>query len=215
MEKVKNALKNIGKWLLFVVLSFTVIFTGLSFGIGNIFGINFFNPFEVVLVKNFFINGNEGEWIEVAESYSERYQKNIGLWENKNIQEIYNQYPQGFIRYEAFHNISYMKVYTYLHSLELAFLIGTALFLLFNKKNKGGVPVLITYLAFVALFGYVQGFEIINAENWLQRWAFPSDYIIGITILFAVVFVVGVIMQKRTAKKLNEELKNKKEESKG
>ena len=208
---MKKILKNILKWLICVFLTFSLMYTvsqmyEISSGIYMI--INSEEVMEEIL-----------EETEMLEETIKREQENMDALFNHETTdlktgELYNKYPTGtavfFIK--IWQSISFGECAVI--SFILGVIIGTAIYMLLDKDKKGLKIVIPLYILSVVVLGFVQGFINIYGEDLtlLDKWMFPDEFIIPVSIVFALVVVVRFIRQKDIAKKLNEKLKERKEE---
>ena len=207
---MKKILKEILKWVTCVFLTFTVVFTlaqyesickGIDFRTG-LLG-------NVITMEEYFNNEEE-----IIKWYDESTNEMFLGKEDDVTRKVYLQYPAGVTRImcDMANSITYANI-TFL-SLNLGIVIGTGIYMLLDKDKKGLKIVITIYFLSIIVLGFVQGFINVSGEKLtlLDRWMFPDEYIIPVTIAFALVVVVRVLRQKEMAKKLNEKLRQRKGE---
>lgn len=215
---MKKVLKNILKWLLCVCISFSVIFTILQFK--EIATGLYFRTLCFGNIEQFEEVFGEESLSEMIKGYDEITNEQF-LKSDVNTDDImsklYAQYPAGVTRIACIiaNYISYGD--TTIISLMLGVIIGTAIYMLIDIDKKGIKIVIPLYILSVVILGFVQGFINISLYNGatlslLERWMFPDEYIVPVTIVFGLVVIVRFIKQKGIANKLNEKLKERKEE---
>ena len=128
--------------------------------------------------------------------------------ENENIDnklvDLYNKYPAGTVYMANFYYNTISNGETAIVSMILSLIMGTAVYLLVNSKEKKGIKlVIVFYLLSVVILGFIQGFQ----DTIEFKWIFPDEYIIPITVAFGLVIAVRIIKQKDLANKLNKKLK--------
>ena len=128
--------------------------------------------------------------------------------ENENIDnklvDLYNKYPAGSVYMANFYYNAISNGDTAILSMILGLIMGTAVYLLVNSKEKKGIKlVIVFYLLSVVILGFIQGFQ----DTIEFKWIFPDEYIIPITVAFGLVIAVRIIKQKDLANKLNKKLK--------
>ena len=225
---MKKVLNNIWKWLLLVWISYSLVFTGIS-------GIEQNGLIEAIGYKIENIDGFDFEKIEISEleeickNYQEMADRAMNddesiinaeyLTESQKIKELeqnelFRKYPSGytmFVRdvamWEGMANLNII-------SLIMGIVIGTAIYLMLDKDKNGLKIVIAIYILFILILGFVEGIGSVAGDNLtlLDRWIFPETYIIPVTAVFGLVVATRVIKQKEIAKKLNEKLKERKEE---
>lgn len=129
--------------------------------------------------------------------------------ENENrdnkLVDLYNKYPAGTVYMANFYYNTISNGETAIVSMILSLIMGTAVYLLVNSKEKKGVKLVIAfYLLSVFILGFIQGLQDTLGEF---KWIFPDEYIIPITVAFGLVIAVRIIKQKDLANKLNKKLK--------
>lgn len=209
---MKRVLKNIFKWLICVLLTFAVIYTiSQMYEISS--GIYMILNSEVVMEEIL----EETEILEDAVKIEQEHMSASFNHESEDqrITKLYNKYPTGtavfFIR--IWQSISFGN-YAII-SLVLGLIIGTAIYMLMDKDKKGLKIVIPLYILSIVILGFVQGFINIygNDLTLIDRWMFPDEYIIPVSIAFALVVVIRFLRQKDIAKKLNEKLNEAKEKT--
>lgn len=215
---MKKVLNNILKWLICVFLTFSVVFTIVQYESiieGIYFGTSFFGNDEKY--TEFFGEENLKEmtiWHEEITNSQFEYERNT---ENDILNKLYTRYPAGVTRTMCIISDYIVCGQTAIISLILGIIIGTAIYMLLDTDKKGFKIVITLYILSIVILGFVQGFINISGEDLtlLDRWMFPDEYIIPVSIVFALVVLVRVMKQKEIAKKLNEKLsKIKAEKSK-
>jgi len=213
---MKKVLINFGKWLICVCLTFAVMFTisqSSEIAEGVYVQIN-----REKIIEDF-MNGEEYE--ELVKYYEEITDEQFsGEYFNEDemfIRNLYKRYPAGSIR--ATIMMAYIAGYGNLAvtALVLGLIIGTAIYMLLDKDKKGLKIAIILYIISYVILGFIQGFQNITTYNGatltlLEYWMFPDEYIIPVSIAFALVICIRYIKQKDIANKLNEKLKKIKEE---
>lgn len=208
---MKKVLKKVFKWLICVVLTFSVVYTILQMyeiTAGTYWILNSEKIMEGIL--------NETEMLEDTVKTEQEYM-NASFnheTEDKRVTQLYNKYPTGiavfFIRIWQSINFGNYAII----SFSLGIIIGTAIYMLQDSDKKGIKIVIPLYILSVVILGFVQGFINISGEELtlLDKWMFPDEYIVPVTVVFGLVVIVRFIKQKEIAKKLNEKLKERKEE---
>lgn len=210
---MKKVSKNIFKWLICVFLTFSVIYTIsqiYEMTSGTYIILNSEKVMEEIL--------NETEMLEDTVKTEQEHMNALFNHESedKRIVQLYNRYPTGtaafFIR--IWYSINFGECA--IISFSLGIIIGTAIYMLQDTDKKGLKLVIILYLLSIVILGFIQGFLNITGEDLtlLDRWMFPDEYIIPVSIAFALVVIVRFIKQKDIANKLNEKLKEIKEKNK-
>lgn len=205
---MKEVLKNILKWLICVFLTYTVCFTLTQYE-EIVAGIDFRTGLlgNVVTIEEYFNNEEE-----IIKRYDEI--TNDFFLSNDKENKLYLQYPAGATRimYDIANSILYANI-TFL-SLNLGIIIGTAIYMLLDKDKKDLKVAITMYILSVVILGFVQGFINTSGENLtlLDIWMFPDEYIIPVSIVFALVVIVRFVRQKEIARILNEKLKQIREE---
>lgn len=213
---MKRVLKNILKWLVCVCLTFTVFFT-ISQAYEIVEGI-YVQVNREKIVDNFMNSTTYEEGVKYYQELTDEEFLGQPINEReKFIKDLYENYPAGSIRFVIM--MSYMASYGNLAitSLTLGLIIGTAIFMLMDKDKRGLKIAIILYIISYVVLGFIQGFQNISTYNGatltlLERWMFPDEYIVPVSIAFALVIAVRYIRQKDIANKLNEKLKQIKEE---
>ena len=203
---MKRVLKNILKWLVCVCLTFSVVFTLSHFA---------------VICTGVHIQVNSEQYSELLEEenvkwYDEVTNSQFLSDDRGELTKLYSKYPAGVTRamYDIANYISYGK--TAIISLVLGIIIGTAIYMLQDIDKKGLKMVIVLYILSIVILGFVQGFLNIRVYNGgtlslIERWMFPDEYIMPVSIVFALVIIVRFLRQKDIANKLNEKLKEIKE----
>ena len=202
-------IKNIFKWLLCAFLTFTVIFT---INVMNDGGIE-----DAIVVLSY--QKYEQELKEDAEEIVKDYENMMNsFFDDKEsskeneifLSENYNEYPAGTVYFmNKLAQTNYMGRIV-INSLILGFIIGTPIFLLINSKERKGIRlVIVIYILSIVILGFFQGVNQVAGENLsiIDYWVFPDEYIIPATIAFGLVVLIRIIKQKDIANKLNEKLK--------
>lgn len=200
-----KVLKNILRWFLCVFLAYSVIFT-LTKYVDIAEGIMILNNKEETYNEIF----NEDN-IKSSDETMKFYFLENGK-ENEQLSNLYNKYPAGAVYMMSFYSRGVSNGETALITSVLALIMGTAVFLLINSKEKQEIKLAIVfYLISVIILGFIQGMQnmIGDGKNILSYWTFPNEYIVPITIAFGLVILVRVVKQKDLARKLNEKLKEK------
>ena len=224
---MKKVLKNIVKWLLLVWISYSLMYTG-------IISIEQIGMIESIAYRienidgQYFEKMEKSELEEICKSYQERADKFINddeiinaeyLTESEKIKqlehnELFRKYPSGYIMF--IRDVAMLESMADLQvtSLIMGIVLGTAIYLMLDKDRKGLRIVILLYILFVLILGFVEGIGSVAGNNItiLDRWMFPETYIIPVTAVFALAVAVRIIRQKDIAKKLNEKLKELKEE---
>lgn len=224
---MKKVLNNIWKWLLLVWISYSLIFTGLI-------GIEQNGLAEAISYRTQNIDGFDLEAIEISEleeickNYQEIADKAMNddeiinaeyLNESEKIRQLehnklFRKYPSGYTMF--IRDVAMWEGMANLHiiSLIMGIVVGTAIYLMLDKDKNGLKIVIVIYILFILVLGFVEGIDSVAGDNLtlLDRWMFPETYIIPVTAVFALVVATRVIKQKEIAKKLNEKLKERKEE---
>ena len=224
---MKKVLKNIFKWLALVFISFSVIFTlGITSGFG--WGIIESITYKVEnLDQPILYNLESSNLKELCKSYQEyadrAFSENINLnnyateedmIKALEFKELYKDYPVGLVtvanQLTLIDGISNAMI----SSLLMAIVFGTAIYLLIDKEKKGLKTVILIYILSIIVLGFMEGFLYVSGDNLtlFDRWMFPEESIIPVSIAFALVLVVRYVRQKDIADKLNEKLKQIKEE---
>lgn len=203
---MKKVLKNVFKWLVCVCLTFSVVFTLSHFA---------------VICTGVHVQVNSEQYSELLEEenvkwYDEITTEQFLAEDHDELTKLYSKYPAGVTRamYDIANYISYGK--TAIISLVLGIIIGTAVYMLQDIDKKGLKMVIVLYILSIVILGFVQGFLNIRVYNGgtlslIERWMFPDEYIIPVSIVFALVIIVRFLRQKEIANKLNEKLKEIKE----
>lgn len=223
---MKKILKNIFKWLVLVLICYSLMFTGITVMEQG-------GSIEAIAYRVYNADGNylenleNSELEELCKYYQELADKVFGNVDaeylneseiNKQLEynELYKKYPVGFSR--VISNVSLYNSISNLHiiSLVMGIAIGTAIYMMLDKDKKGLKVIISLYVVFVILLGFIEGILIqyISGENLtlLDKWAFPETFIFPITAVFILVIIVRILKQKDIAKKLNKKLQEKKNE---
>ena len=193
-----KVLRSILKYVLCIFLTYSVIFTI----------INIDKTAEGIAV----MHNSEHYYNELFNEESIKSSNNNmnGYFlENQNIDnklvDLYNKYPAGSVYMTNFYYNTISNGNTAILSMILGLIMGTAVYLLVNSKERKEIKlVIVFYLLSVVILGFIQGFQDTPEEF---KWIFPNEYIIPITIAFGLVIAVRVIKQKDLANKLNQKLK--------
>ena len=131
-----------------------------------------------------------------------------------SLSELFRKYPSGYIIF--IQDVTRWESMTDLQvtSLIIGIAVGTGIYLMLDEDKKGLKVIILLYVIFVILLGFLEGIQYVAGENLtlLERWIFPETYIVPITAVFALAIVTRILRQKEIAKRLNEKLKEKKEE---
>lgn len=226
---MKKKLKNTFKWLILVLICYSLMFTGITVieqrgSIGSI-AYKVFNADGDYL--GYLENLESSEMEVLCKHYQELADKTFSNIDeeyltkseiNKQLEynELYQKYPVGFSRL-----IFYVSLYNTINNLHIISLvmgsaIGTALYMMLDKDKKGLKVIISLYVVFVILLGFIEGIFIqyVSGENLtlLDKWAFPQTFIFPITVVFILAIIVRILKQKDIAKKLNQKLQEKKNE---
>ena len=224
---MKKILNNVLKWLLLVWISYSSVLTGIvcieQDGVGEAI------KYRIENVDVFYFDKIEkSELEEICKNYQEMIDDSISrediinaeyLSESEKIKqleynEIFRKYPSGYtmfmrdiVGWEGMTNLQ-------VTSLIIGIAVGTGIYLMLDKDKKGLKFIISLYVLFVILLGFLEGIQYVYGENLtlLERWIFPETYIVPITAVFALAIVTRILRQKEIAKRLNEKLKEKKEE---
>lgn len=226
---MKKILKNTFKWLILVLVCYSLIFTGITV-------IDQGGSIGVIAYKVFNAEGDYLRYLEKLENselelqckyYQELADKTFSNIDeeyltkseiNKQLEynELYQKYPVGFSRV-----IFYVSLYNTINNLHIISLVmgiavGTAIYMMLDKDKKGLKVIISLYVVFVMLLGFIEGIFIqyVSGENLtlLDKWAFPQTFIFPITVVFILAIIVRILKQKDIAKKLNQKLQEKKNE---
>jgi len=205
--------KEILKWLLCVFLTFSTILT--------LFIVSEFVTFENF--ETFFnLTGENNQELknyikEMSKTYEETIidsfnNRNISLEEDDLFYESYKEYPIGTAAYlgNLANNRGIGNVI--IDSSVIGLLIGSVVYVIWRGKEKQNIKlVIILYILSIIILGFVQGVGQVAGENLniFDYFVFPSEYIIAVTIIFAIIIIISLIKQKDIANKLNENLKEK------
>ena len=224
---MKKVLKNILKWLVLVFISFSVIFTA-------ILSVEYYNIIESIAYKvesideSILYNIESSELEQLCKYYQEIADRSVGSESNideeylsdeekekqHELKDLYKKYPVGFAM--TIRDVTLIDGLSSINiiSLIMGIVVGTAIYLMLDKEKKGLKIIIVIYILFILILGFVEGIESVAGDNLtlLDRWMFPETYIIPVTVAFALVVATRVIKQKEIAKKLNEKLKERKEE---
>ena len=226
---MKKILKNALKWLILVLICYSVMFTGITvIEQGGSIGAIAYKVFNADGDYLGYLENLESSEMEVlCKHYQDLADKVFGNVDaeylneseiNKQLEynELYKKYPVGFSR--VISNFSLYNSISNLHiiSLVMGIAIGTAIYMMLDKNKKGLKVIISLYVVFVILLGFIEGILIqyISGENLtlLDKWAFPETFIFPITAVFILVIIVRILKQKDIAKKLNQKLEEKKNE---
>ena len=225
---MKKVLKNILKWILLVWISYALIFVGIisSEQLGVVESINY----RIKNIDGFSLNTmDEIEIEEICKQMQEIISEEMNnddeiinaeyLSESEKIEklkynELFRKYPSGYIIF--IQDVTRWESMTDLQvtSLIIGIAVGTGIYLMLDKDKKGLKFIISLYVIFVILLGFLEGILSVYGESLtlLERWIFPETYIVPITAVFALAIVTRILRQKEIAKRLNEKLKEKKEE---
>lgn len=193
-----KVLRSILKYVLCIFLTYSVIFTI----------INIDKTAEGIAV----MHNSEHYYNELfnEESIKSSNDNMNGYFlENENrdnkLVDLYNKYPAGSVYIANFYYNTISNGETAIVSMILSLIMGTAVYLLVNSKEKKGIKlVIVFYLLSVFILGFIQGLQDTLGKF---KWIFPDEYIIPITVAFGLVIAVRIIKQKDLANKLNKKLK--------
>ena len=212
---MKSLLKNILKWLVCVLLTFTVIFTISHFY--EIASGMYFKTAYLGDVEKFEEDFGEENISEIIKTHDIAMERQF-LSGDREMEDVFSKrYPQ----YPAGVTMSVSIIAQYLRygevtivSLVLGLIIGTAIFMVLDKEKKGLKTVIIVYIISIVILGLIKGLLCTTGENLTisDIWTFPAEYIVPLSITFAIVIAVKFIRQKDIANKLNEKLKKVKED---
>ena len=219
---MKKILKNVFKWLVLVLICYSLMFTGIT--VMEQGGIIEAIAYRVSNVDgNYLGNLESSELEELCKYYQELADKVMSnvdeeyLTEseiNKQLEynELYKKYPVGFSR--VISNVSLYNATSNLHiiSLVMGIAIGTAIYTMLDKEKKGLKVIISLYVLFVILLGFIEGIQYVSGGDLtlLDRWIFPETFIGPITAVFIVSIIVRSLRQKDIAKQLNQKLQEKK-----
>jgi len=206
---MKKILKNVFKWLILVLICYSLMFTGIIIIqqdgiIGPI--VYSLSTADGDYLKNF----KSSELEEFSKYYQELADNVISNVNN----ELYQKYPVGFSRLLS--DVSLYREMGSLHiiSLVLGIAIGTAIYTMLDKEKKGLKVIISVYAVFIIILGFVEGIQIehVSGNNLtlLDKWSFPQTFIFPVTALFILAIIVRILRQKDIAKKLNIKLQEKK-----
>lgn len=222
---MKKILKNALKWLILVLICYSVMFTGITvIEQGGSIGAIAYKVFNADGDYLGYLENLESSEMEVLcrhyqeladkifSNIDEEYLTKSEINKQLEYNELYQKYPVGFSRV-----IFYVSLYNTINNLHIISLvmgiaIGTAIYMMLDKK---GLKVMISlYVVFVMLLGFIEGIFIqyVSGEKLtlLDKWAFPQTFIFPITVVFILAIIVRILKQKDIAKKLNQKLQEKK-----
>ena len=224
---MKKILNNVLKWLLLVWISYSSVLTGIICIEQE--GVSEAIKYRIENVDGFYFDKIEkNELEEICKNYQEMVDDVISgediinaeyLSESEKVKqleynEIFRKYPSGYTMFVR--DIAGWESMTDLQvtSLIIGIAVGTGVYLMLDEDKKGLKVIISLYVIFVILLGFLEGIQSVSGENLtlLDRWIFPETYIVPITAVFALAVVTRIIKQKEIAKKLNEKLKQRKEE---
>ena len=221
---MKKILKNAFKWLILVLICYSLMFTGITV-------IEQGGTIEAIAYKVFNAEGDYLDYLESSElevqckyyqELADKVMSNVDeeyLTENEinkqlEYNELYKKYPVGFSR--VITNVSLYNAIINLHIISsvIGIALGTAIYMILDKEKKGVKVIISLYVVFVILLGFLEGIFIQNISGnnltLLDKWAFPETFIKPITAVFILAIVVRILRHKDIAKKLNIKLEEKK-----
>ena len=227
-----KVVKEMLKWLACVFLSFTVIFTLIKAYDDGIEGVYCYilnhtktetieqgmDEYAHYLEDRYGVGAMEKRE-EPMEDYIEDEHGNMIKVETpaeelteyqKHQTEMTQKYPTGYAMASLRYSLLYRDGNALLLSFICGVIIGTAVYLLLDKKKKGIKAVIAVYFLSVGILGFVQGIENSVEDKFQLRWEFPIEYILPITLAFGLVIAVRIIRKKEIASKLNQKLQERK-----
>lgn len=220
---MKKVLNNIFKWLILVVISYSLVLTGMM--ILEQGGIVEAVAYKIDSMDGDIFDHDEIGGVEEVCKYQQEladrtfsyyYDEDLGLSEEeinrqKEQAELYEKYPAGYSM--LIRDVAMLESMSNLHitSLVMGIAIGTAIYMMLDKDKKGLKVLISLYIIFVILLGFVEGIQTIDGEelSLLEKWVFPETFIIPITAVFVLAFVVRILRHKDIAKQLNIKLQEK------
>lgn len=224
---MKKILNNVLKWLLLVWISYSSVLTGticieqegvseaIKYRMENVDGF-YFDKIEKSELEEICKNYQEmvEDWISGEDIINAEYLSESEKEKQLEYNEIFRKYPSGYTM--IMRDIVGWESMTDLQvtSLIIGIVVGTGIYLMLDEDKKGLKVIILLYVIFVILLGFLEGIQSVAGENLtlLDRWIFPETYIVPITAVFALAVVIRILRQKDIAKKLNEKLKQRREE---
>lgn len=224
---MKKILNNVLKWLLLVWISYSSVLTGIICIEQE--GVSEAIKYRIENVDGFTLDKMEkSELEEICNNYQEMLDNVMSdediinseyLSESEKVKKleynkIFRKYPSGYTMFMrdivGWESMTDLQV----TSLIIGIAVGTGIYLMLDEDKKGLKVIILLYVIFVILLGFLEGIQYVAGENLtlLDRWIFPETYIVPITAVFALAVVTRILRQKEIAKRLNEKLKEKKEE---
>lgn len=206
---MKKILKNVFKWLILVLICYSLMFTGIII----------IQQDGIIGPIVYSLSTTDGDYLKNLESseleeFSKYYQELADNVISNVNNELYQKYPAGFSRLLS--DVSLYRGMGSLHiiSLVIGIVIGTAIYTMLDKEKKGLKVIISVYIVFIIILGFVEGIQIehVSGNNLtlLDKWSFPQTFIFPITAVFISAIVVRILRQKDIAKKLNIKLEEKK-----
>lgn len=224
---MKKILNNVLKWLLLVWISYSSVLTGIicieqgggseaiKYRIENVDGF-YFDKIEKSELEEICKKYQEivDDFISGEDIINAEYLSESEKVEQLEYNEIFRKYPSGYTM--IMRDIAGWESITDLQvtSLIIGIAVGTGIYLMLDEDKKGLKVIILLYMIFVILLGFLEGIQSVYGENLtlLDRWIFPETYIVPVTAVFALAVVIRILRQKEIAKRLNEKLKEKKGE---
>ena len=224
---MKKILNNVLKWLLLVWISYSSVLTGIicieqgggseaiKYRIENVDGF-YFDKIEKSELEEICKKYQEivDDFISGEDIINAEYLSESEKVEQLEYNEIFRKYPSGYTM--IMRDIAVWESITDLQvtSLIIGIAVGTGIYLMLDEDKKGLKVIILLYMIFVILLGFLEGIQSVYGENLtlLDRWIFPETYIVPVTAVFALAVVIRILRQKEIAKRLNEKLKEKKGE---
>lgn len=208
---MKKVLKSILKWLVCVLLTFSILFTIIM---SSSSGLNLISAVDFEINEEEYLEflHNDDEFLSAAKNMEELASVEIDDENPKSAYEkAMTEYPIGtrilmeqYFMERAFSNIN-------ITSMLLGLIIGTLLYCCIENKCMKGKLLIILYIFSLVALGFVEGIgKIVEGGTILDKWEFPKSYIIPVTAVFALIYIIKIAKQKDIANKLNEKLKERK-----
>lgn len=226
---MKKVLRSVGKWLLLVWISYSLIYTGIV-GIEQA-GIVESIAYRIENIDGFsFEKMEKSELEEICKNYQEMIDETLVMNEEDilnseyysesekikllELNKVCREYPSGYTMFVRDVVMWDSMTDLQITSLIMGIAVGTALYLMLDKEKKGLKVIISLYVIFVIILGFVEGIQCVAGEDLtlLDRWTFPESYIVPITAVFVLAIIVRVLRQKDLAKELNRKLQEKNKE---
>lgn len=191
--------KYVFKWFLYVIISFSIIFTTIKvieIAEGNIAMKQYKGEMLYSIVK--FMDDTFSK-SNIESEYDDD--------NTKTDKAVFREYPAGAVYYK--NKVSELEngKEQIGKSLILGMIIGTAVFLVLNKKQNSIKSIFVIYLALLIPMGLIEGISSITPNtNILDIWVFPERYIIIYSLIFLIIFATYIIRQKKIATQMNNKL---------